>query len=395
MSRSSKSAGPEKGDHMPEFFASIPKGLADVMAQELEDLGVKVLKKSAGGVSFETNWEGCYRVNLASRYASKILKPVLEFPAYQPEDLYHNVRKHDFTKYIDVSGTLAIDAKVQESKMRDQRYIALKIKDAIVDQFREKTDGIRPNVDSENPDMSVYVRGSRNNFVVALDTSGDSLFKRGYKQVQTAAPLKENLAAALVALSGWDRKSPIVDPMCGSGTILIEAALMAQKMAPGMLRKHFGFQKWKNFDRDVWNKVVQEQIDQEIEIDGEPPFKLYGYDMDRKTLEIAKENAHKAGVDHWIEFRREPLASVQRPSENAIIITNPPYGARIGEEDMLVDLYKDLAYMLKAQFQGSKAFILSGNRNLIQEVRLKSTRKHFIFNGPIECRFLEYDIRNL
>lgn len=380
---------------MPEFFASIPKGLADVMAEELTSLGAQVTKKSAGGVTFETNWEGCYRINLRSRFASKILKPVLEFPAYQPEDLYHNVRKHDFTKYMDVNGTLAVDAKIQESMIRDQRYVALKIKDAIVDEFREKFDGIRPNVDSENPTLSVYVRASRNQFTVALDTSGESLFKRGYKRIQTAAPLKENLAAALVALSGWDGKSPIVDPMCGSGTILIEAALMARRIAPGSLRKKFGFQGWKTFDPEAWERVVSEAMEDEVpgESESQEPL-FFGYDMDRKTLEIAKQNARIAGVDDLIEFRREPVASVKSPAKNAIVITNPPYGARIGEEDLLKDLYRDLAYMLKTEFAGSKAFILSGNRNLIQEVKLKSTRKHFLFNGAIECRFLEYDIRS-
>ena len=379
---------------MPEFFASIPKGLADVMAEELTSLGVHVLKKSSGGVTFESNWEGCYRVNLKSRFASKILKPVLEFPAYQPEDLYHNVRKHDFTKYMDLNGTLAVDAKIQESKIRDQRYVALKIKDAIVDEFREKFDGLRPDVDSEDPTLCVYVRASRNQFTVALDTSGESLFKRGYKRIQTAAPLKENLAAALVALSGWDKKTPIVDPMCGSGTILIEAALMARRIAPGGLRKKFGFQGWKTFDSSAWEKVVAECADEEVTEGGsnEGPL-FFGYDMDRKTLDIARQNARMAGVDDLIEFRREPVASVKSPGRNAIVITNPPYGARLGDEDLLKDLYRDLAYMLKTEFRGSKAFILSGNRNLIQEVKLKSTRKHFLFNGAIECRFLEYDIR--
>lgn len=283
---------------MAEFFASCPKGLADLLERELQDLGLQTTHKNISGVGFESNWEGCYKANLHSRLASRILKPVLEFTAYQPEELYNNILKHDFTKYIKPNQTISIDAKIKDSMMRDQRYVTMKIKDAIVDQFRLNCDGIRPDINSENPDLQIYVRAKKNQFVVALDTSGQSLFKRGYRSYQTEAPLKENLAYGLIGLSEWDGVQPMIDPMCGSGTLLIEAALKKANIAPGLLRKKFGFQTWTSFQEEVWDKVVTDAMDAEIEQDS---VSFYGFDLDRKALVVAKESARRAGVDHMID----------------------------------------------------------------------------------------------
>ncbi|WP_374032220.1 class I SAM-dependent RNA methyltransferase [Bdellovibrio bacteriovorus] len=228
----------------------------------MKELGLKVTDRYIGGVFFESNWEGCYKANLHSRLASRILKPVLDFTAYQPEELYSQILRHDFTKYIKPNQTISIDASVNESKMRDQRFVAMKVKDAIVDQFREKF-GVRPDVDNTNPDLRIHVRAIKNQFNVAIDTSGDSLFKRGYRKEVGDAPLKENLAAGLLRLSEWDRQSPLVDFMCGSGTFLIEAAMMSLNIAPGINRKGFGFQNWLNYEEETWEKVVQEAMDAE------------------------------------------------------------------------------------------------------------------------------------
>jgi len=373
---------------MPEFFASAPKGLIDPLEIELKEIGLKVTGKTAGGVYFESNWEGCYRANLWSRIASRILKPVSDFTAYQPEELYQQILKHDFTKYIRPDQTLAIDVTVKESKMRDQRFIAMKIKDAIVDQFREKF-GIRPNVDNEDPDLRVHVRAVKNQFNVAVDTSGKSLFIRGYRKETVEAPLKENLAAGLLRLSEWDQKSPLVDFMCGSGTFLIEAALMALNIAPGMHRSGFSFQRWINYDKEAWQRVMDEAMDAEKDT---LDFQLYGYDIDRRAISIAKDNARSAGVDHVILFKKEPVATVEPPAEKGMCIVNPPYGARIGDEDNLRDVYRDLGFTLKHRFKGWDCWILSGNKDLIADLKLKSTRKYFIFNGNIECRFLKYSM---
>jgi 23S rRNA G2445 N2-methylase RlmL len=373
---------------MPEFFASTARGLVDPLEIELKKLDLKVTDKYIGGVFFESNWEGCYKANLHSRLASRILKPVLDFTAYQPDELYTQILRHDFTKYIKPTQTISIDASVKESKMRDQRFIAMKVKDAIVDQFRDKF-GVRPDVDNDNPALRIHVRAIKNQFSVAVDTSGDSLFKRGYRKDVGEAPLKENLAAGLIKLTEWDGESPILDFMCGSGTFLIEAALMSLNIAPGINRKKFGFQNWLSFDKAAWEKVVQEALDAEKE---ELPFKFYGYDIDRRVLTSAKENAKAAGVDQVIEFKKEAVATVEPPAEKGLIIVNPPYGARIGDEDNLRDVYRDLGFTLKHRFKGWDAWILSGNKELIADLKLKATRKHFVFNGNIECRFLRYSM---
>ncbi|MFZ4403025.1 MAG: THUMP domain-containing class I SAM-dependent RNA methyltransferase [Pseudobdellovibrionaceae bacterium] len=373
---------------MAEFFATTARGLVEPLQKELASMGLSVGPVQVGGVAFESNWEGCYKANFNSRLASRILKPILDFVAYQPEDLYHNILKHDFTKYIRPDQTLSIEASVKESKMRDQRFIAMKIKDAIVDQFTEKF-GSRPNVENVNPDLRVHVKAYKNQFSVALDTSGQSLFMRGYRQEATEAPLKENLAAGLLQLAEWDQQSPVVDLMCGSGTFLIEAAMMAAKIAPGQFRKKFAFQNWKGFDPDVFSKVVDEGLSEEKT---ELPFKFYGFDIDRQAIDVSKANARRAGVDELIEFKREPVSTVKAPVEKGMIILNPPYGARIGDEDNLRDVYKDLGFTLKTQFKGWDCWILSGNKDLIMDLKLKSTRKIFVFNGQIECRFLKYSV---
>ncbi len=373
---------------MAEFFASTARGLVDPMEIELKEMGLKVLEKTAGGVYFESNWEGCYLANLQSRLASRILKPILDFTAYQPEELYGQIRKHDYTKYIKPNQTISIDVTVRDGMMNDKRYVAMKIKDAVVDQFREKF-GVRPDVDNVNPSLRLIVRGVRNQFNIALDTSGDSLFMRGYRKEVGEAPLKENLAAGLIKLSEWDGQSSIVDMMCGSGTFLIEAAMMAKNIAPGINRKRFGFQNWLNYDEEAWDRIIDEAVNAEVE---ELPFKFYGYDIDSKVIRSAKENARAAGVDDAIEFRKESVATVTPPTDKGLIIVNPPYGARIGDEDNLRDVYRDLSFTLKHRFKGWDAWVLSGNKELIGDLKLKSTRKHFVFNGNIECRFLKYSM---
>jgi putative N6-adenine-specific DNA methylase len=225
--------------------------------------------------------------------------------------------------------------------------------------------------------------------MIALDTSGDSLFMRGYRKETGEAPLKENLAAGLVSLTMWDKKSPIVDPMCGSGTILIEAAMMALNMAPGLHRRHFGFMDLLNFEEETWEKVVEEASSQELE---NLDFSFYGYDIDKRVLQAAKDNARSAGVDHVIQFKTESVTTLTAPVEKGMIITNPPFGARLGDEDNLRDVYKDFSHTLKNQFKGWDSWILSGNKDLIADLKLKATRKHFVYNGPLECRFLKYSM---
>jgi putative N6-adenine-specific DNA methylase len=373
---------------MADFFASCPQEMSGILENELKSLGFDKTEKINSGVYFETTWEGCYKANLYSRIASRIFKPVLEFIAYDEDQLYREIGNHDFTKYINPNQTLAIDTVINDCKLHDQRYVTMKIKDAIVDQFREKK-GERPSIDSKNADLRIHVKGTKNTFWVALDTSGSGLYQRGYRREVGEAPIKENLAAGLIEFTEWDKKSALVDPMCGSGTFVIEAAMMALNIAPGTLRKRFGFQNWLNYKEEVWDKLVTEALDNEKE---EIDFKIYGYDIDRQVISKAKANAKLAGVDHIIEFKTETIAVVKAPAEKGILITNPPYGARIGEEDNLKDVYRDLGYTLKNHFKNWNGWVLSGNKDLILEMKLKSSRRIFVFNGPIECRFLKYEM---
>lgn len=376
---------------MPQFFVSTAKGLSDVLVEEMIQLGIPQPRKTNAGAFFDGNWEDVYRLNLRSRVASRILKPLIEFTAYDGDELYNQIIKNqDFSRYLSQDQTFMIDASVKECKIFDQRYLAMRVKDAIVDQLREKF-GSRPDVSKDNPDIRFYIKGYKNNYSLAVDTSGESLFLRGYRMEAGEAPLKENLAAALIMMTEWKKDIPIVDLTCGSGTILIEAAMMAMNMSPGIHRRQFGFQNFKGFDQAKWKEVLEAAIAEENE---ELPFKFYGYDVDRKVLEKAKANARRAGVDHLIEFRGESVATVSPPCEKGIVIINPPYGTRLGDEDNLRDVYRDLGFTLKTRFSGWDVFILSGNKDLIGDLKLKASRKHFVYNGALECRFLKYSIKN-
>jgi 23S rRNA G2445 N2-methylase RlmL len=350
-------------------------------------MGIEKVERTFGGVQFEGNWAACYRANLRSRIATRILLPILDFPAYKPEDLYHNILKHDFTKYIPATGTIAVEAAVRDCGIfRDQRFVAMKIKDAIVDQFREKY-GERPNVEVENPDLRIVVRAVKNAFAVSIDTSGEPLFKRGYRVGHSEAHVKEHLAAGILKMAGYNGEKTVVDPMCGSGTFLIEAALMALKISPGTLRKGFAFQKLGGFQRDVWEAEVDAALNEELD---EIPFKMYGYDLDRAALKVAAANAEAAGVSDWIEFQRAPMETLKAPVEAGVLVVDPPFGERMGEKDLLLDTYKDLAHTMKVGFNGWECFVLSGSPELSSAMKLKADRKFPLFHGPIECRLLKY-----
>ncbi len=376
---------------MPEFLAVTSRGLIDVLNDEVSALGLQVVSKGAAGVVFESNWEGCYRANLELRTATRVLKPVLDFPAYEPDELYNNIQKHDFTKYITPQQTLAVDASVRESAFRDQRFVAMKVKDAVVDQFREKYSGERPDVDTENPTLRLMVRVVKSQVSVSIDTSGDSLSQRGYRTEAGEAPLREHLAAGLVAMSGWQENVTIIDPMCGSGTILIEAALRARRIAPGSFRKKFAFQNFTGFQSDAWDRIVTQAIGSEVE---SPGVHFYGFDVSSRMVRMAKNNAERAGVDSEITFATSAVDVLTPPEglKPGLLIVNPPYGERLGITEELKDVYRDLAFSLKRNFKGWTCWILSGNEQLTGALKLKASRRMPLFNGPIECRFLEYKI---
>lgn len=379
---------------MPKFVAVTSPGLTEPLKNELARMGFLKTETHSSSVIFDSNWEGCYRVNLQSRLSTRVLLPIMEFPAYKIEDIYNNIRKHDFTKYIPANGNLWIDAKLEECSLKDQRMLAMKAKDGIVDQFREKYNE-RPSV-SKEASLVIYMRGFKNNYVVSIDTSTPSLNQRGYRNMVVDAPLKENVAAGLLALAGWDGETPIVDPMCGSGTILIEAALQHIKRAPGTLRKRFAIQNLGIFQSDVWDKVVDESLNAEVETNEDevnPNPIFYGYDVDRDAIKSAISNAQAAGVNHLIKFQRKDVSELVPPVEKGIIVTNPPYGIRVGDEFFLAETYKNFSHQLKTHFKGWDMWLLSGNKDLTQYLRMRAEQRYPVVNGGIDCRLIHYKIK--
>ena len=370
------------------FLARTSQGLIDTLNEELHSLGFHDTQKTAGGVFFKTDWEGCYKANLCLRTSSRVVLPIIDFTANNGDELYKKISLHDFTQYIDPNGTIAVDASIRESPFRDQRYVAMKIKDAIVDQFRDKF-GYRPNVDSNKPHLLIVANAIKHQMYISIDTSGEPLFKRGYRVENVPAPVKEHCAAALIKMTKWDQSMAIVDPMCGSGTFLIEAAMMALNIAPGVLRTNFGFQKLKNFNQHTWKTLSGKIVDQEKE---SLPFQFYGYDKHPKAVQASQMNVEAAGLSHVIQINHAFIENVIPPCSKGMIIVNPPYGERLQDKIILRDVYSQIGKTLKSRFQGWRCWVLSGDKELIRYIALKSSQKYKIFNGPIECRFLKYDI---
>ena len=376
---------------MARFTALTSRGLVEVLAEELAEMPVKNIKVENNGVSFESNWTTCYRANLQLRTATRVVLPILDFPAYQPEDLYNNCRRHDFTKYIEPHQSLALDVTVRKSSFRDQRFVAMKMKDAIVDQFSAKF-GRRPDVDTQDPDLKIFVRVNKNQVSMAVDTSGGTLSMRGYRQEGGVAPLREHLAAGLLRISGWRPGMPLCDPMCGSGTFVIEAALQELQLAPGLFRRDYGFKRLKNFSEEGYKQATREV--RRLRKQPEKPPRLFGSDIHARAISNSKLNAKMARVDEHVIFLSSDFRNLVPPSaEPGIVIVNPPYGERLSSSIEIEKLYGDFASVMKSQFKGWTLWLLSGSEDLTRHLKLKATRKVRVFNGNIECRFLCYEIR--
>ncbi|MBI1920397.1 MAG: RNA methyltransferase [Geobacter sp.] len=369
------------------FFATTAKGVEDILAAELTALGMSGVTVERGGVRFSGEIADCWRANLWLRTASRVLMPVAEFPCSTPQELYDGVRKVPWPNWLTPDMTMAVDCSLRDSDMTHSGFVALKTKDAIVDAIRDHA-GRRPNVDTKDPDLRVNVHLVKNFCTISLDTSGTSLDKRGYRLERTEAPLRETLAAALVMLTGWDGNVPLVDPMCGSGTILIEGAMIAARRAPG-LNRHFGFQRWPGFDREKWEGLLIEVRQQALDT---LPARLWGGDVDSKALSTSRYNAERAGVAGFMSFTRGDVRDFSPPAGPGVLICNPPYGERLGEVDVLKGLYREIGDMLKQRCKGYTAWIFTGNPELAKSVGLKASRRIVLFNGPIECRLLKYEM---
>ena len=404
---------------MPRFFATTAKGIESITADELKRLGAENVEQSFGGVYFEGGNELLYRANLSLRTATRVLVPLREFAAKTPEMLYDQVRRIKWENYLNPEMTFAVDCTIAGSKtlrkgmegrkeggelprprlatdpaplterLNHSRYAALKVKDAIVDQLRHKQ-GARPNVDAASPDIQVvvYLHGGR--CILSLDSSGPSLHERGYRLRDSGAPLKETLAAAIIDLSGWDPKTPFIDPMCGSGTLPLEAGLKALNIAPGLFRERFGFFGWPDFDQALWTKVVDDaraQINKRVEAP------ILGLDHDREAIGVALENSKRAGLTKLVHFERRGLETLAPIGDKpGTVIANPPYGERLGEVEELKSLYTMLGDLFKQKMKGYTACIFTGNLELAKHVGLRATRRIELFNGPIDCRLLKYDL---
>ena len=360
-------------------------GLEPVLAKELTQLGANDVKIGRRMVSFTGDKEMMYRANFQLHTAIRILKPILHFKAQCADDVYEEIKKIDWTTYLDDDKTFAVDSVVFSEEFRHSKFVSYKVKDAIVDQFREKT-GKRPNISVANPDLRLNMHIAEDQCTLSLDSSGESLHRRGYRQESVEAPLNEVLAAGMILLSGWKGDTDFIDPMCGSGTILIEAALIAKNMAPGLFRKEYAFEKWPDFDADLFDEIYNDES-QEREFQ----HHIYGYDIDTKAVNTALLNVKAAGLTKDITVKQQDFKDFTQPVNKSIIITNPPYGERISTPDLL-GTYKMIGERLKHEFKGNDAWILSYREECFEQIGLKPSIKIPLYNGSLECEFRRYQM---
>jgi len=381
-------ARPEREAPPPaSHFATCPRGLEALLEQELTAAGAQVVRQLPAGVLFTADAAAEMRANLTSRIATRILRRVGYTRYRKEEHIYRAALDLDWPAWFDVKKTIAVKVGAQNAPLKSLNFITLKIKDAICDRFREETRE-RPSVDTEAPDVPVYAFFTPDAVTFYLDTSGEPLFKRGFKREASAASIKENLAAGMLRLSGWEPGTPLFDPLCGAGTILLEAAGMALNRAPGRAR-HFAFEHYRDFDAALWQRIKAEAKAQEKPLTKLP---LFGADRDRWVLDKARNNLAAAGYADVIELKVSDVLDLKAPAPTGTLVTNPPYGERIGEAEELADWYPLLGDWLKQNFAGWQAWIISGDPLLPKAIGLKASRRIPLFNGQIETRFLQYKL---
>lgn len=368
-----------------ELIAKTFQGLEEVLAQELTELGANNVQIGHRMVSFTGDKAMMYRANFCLRTAVRVLMPIKHFNAKDADEVYSAVRSINWSKYLDTSTTFAVDSVVYSSEFRHSKFVAYKVKDAIVDYFRE-TVGERPNIRITNPDIKLNIHISEEACTLSLDSSGESLHQRGYRVASVEAPINEVLAAGLIKLSGWKADCDFIDPFCGSGTFLIEAALMARNIYPGVFRKEFGFEKWKDFDRELFDEIYNDDS-QEREFD----HKIYGYDINLPAIEVASRNVKSAGVSDLVVLKQQDFRKFTNPSQKSIIITNPPYGERLTPPDLLT-LYQSIGKVLKHEFSGGEAWIISSKQELFEHIGLRPSLKIQVLNGSLDCDFRKYQL---
>lgn len=372
---------------MNNYFATVSRGLEEVAARELERIGAKEIRPDFTGVHFKGDKELLYKANLWTRTTFRILMPIAKVKSYSADELYRNVQKLDWSEYLQPDMTLAVTCTGKNKRLNHTHFTALQIKNAITD-WQKLRGGKRSSVDTENPDLSINAHIDEKHCIISLDSSGSSLHRRGYRPAIGAAPMKETLAAALLDLAEWTPDLPFLDPMCGSGTLPIEATLKALNIAPGLYRE-FGFQTWLDFDPDLWQKLLQEASDRQ---NHDLNIPIIGSDRDLDVIRQAFVNAESSGLEDYVKFARQELSTIEAPADRGVLICNPPYGVRLGKESELGDLYQLLGDIFKQRFKGWTAYILTGSMKLSKRVGLRTSKRIKLYNGSIPCTLLKYEM---
>ena len=370
-----------------KLFAPCPRGLESSLAAELVELGASDVQAVAGGVGFQGGMSVIYRANLESRIATRVLLRLFTVPYRTEEDIYRASYELDWPQRFDVGRSIRVYLTAQRCPLKSLDFLTLRIKDAVCDRFRSAV-GSRPNVDTRAPEVRIHAFLDATQFTLYLDTSGEPLFKRGARAAQGEAPIKENLAAGILKLTGWQPGTPLLDPMCGGGTFLVEAAQRTLDIAPGLARS-FGFEKLKDFDATLW-----QALHAEAEGRRKPSVELpiYGSELYGDTLKFAQANLQAAGLEHAVQLKQANALEISAPAEAGVLITNPPYGERMGEQQELAAFYPKFGDALKQKFAGWNCYILSADMSLPKLIKLKVSKRTPLFNGALECRLFEYKI---
>ena len=372
---------------MEKFFAPCPRGLETVLAQEMQELNAAEIRTANGGVHFSGDFKLCYNVNLQSRIASRVLWQVAHDRYQNEEDVYQVASALAWETWFDPALTIRIKVEAIRCPLKSLDFVTLRIKDAVCDRFRAHA-GKRPSVDTDEPDIRIHAFLDAQNVTLYLDTTGEPLFKRGLRKQTGEAPLRENLAAGILRLSGWSPGIPLLDPMCGSGTFLLEAALISLNIAPGAQR-HFAFEKLKSFDARSWKQLSDQSIKRQ-----KPKVSLpiYGSDLYGNALDTTRTNLAAAGLEGTVQLKQANILEISAPARQGILVANPPYGERVGESEALAEFYPRLGDALKKKFSGWNCYIFSSDMRLPKLIRLNASKRTPLYNGALECRLFEYKI---
>ena len=367
-----------------QFFATCPRGLEALLVEELQGIGAKNITPTDGGVSFMGDIGVCYQANLHSRIATRILWQVARGKYASEDDLYQAAYKINWSNWFDVKHDFMVKVTGVKCPLKSLEFATLRIKDAVCDKFRQ-TVGSRPYIDTKNPAVRIHAYLTAEEYIYYVDTSGDSLHQRGNRKASIEAPLRENLAAGILQLSSWQVGVPLLDPMCGSGTFLLEACMISLNIAPG-LNRNFGFEKLKNFESDTWKKIKNATLKNVKPVTFQ---KIYGSDNDLRAVRVAKQNLQEAGLLEAVQLAHLDVLEAAPPADSGVLVTNPPYGVRIGEDEDLAAFYPKLGEALKRKFAGWNTYFLTNDLRMPKLMRLSPSKKTPLFNGPLECRLFE------